>query len=424
MQMQRQLRTGTSRILASLICVTLCFGFQSGAQQANVDPSKAGMNAEKLAQIPMRMKEFVDRGTIAGGVTLVARHGVIAELDAVGSLDLESLKPMRTDSIFQIMSMTKPVTGVALMLLVEEGKVRITDPVEKILPEFRGLSVNEPGGASGEHKRVPPTRPITLRDLLTHTSGMSSGPPAAAADLLQKMNLSLAEAVAIYARQPLGFQPGTRWQYSNPGIATIGRVIEVISGMPYEKFLESRIFRPLGMKDSFIFPPPEKTDRIAMVYNLENGKLKKAGVDLLGGDPALHRKGARYSGPEYAMHSTARDLFVFYQMMLNGGVYNGQRILSRASVDVMTALHTGDIDPSAHDAGVGYGLAWTVVKDARGTLGLQSLGTFGHGGAFGTQGWVDPKKDLVGVFLIGRDTGGGTEEKDAFKAMAAAAIIE
>jgi CubicO group peptidase (beta-lactamase class C family) len=238
------------------------------------------------------------------------------------------------------------------------------------------------------------------------------------------MNLSLAEAVALYSQQPLDFQPGTRWQYSNPGIATLGRVVEVVSGTPYEKFVETRIFQPLGMKDSFIFPPADKIDRIAMVYDLVDGKLKRSGPGLLAGDPALHRKGARYSGPEYAICSTATDLFAFYQMMLNGGTLNGKRLLSRASVELMTTLHTGDIDPAGHDTGVGYGLAWAVIKDVRGTLALQSIGTYGHGGAFGTQGWVDPEKDLIGVFLIGMGEGGGPAERQAFKVLAASAITD
>jgi len=394
------------------------------AQQGAVNPGKAGMDAERLARIPARMKAFVERGSIAGAVTLVARHGAVASLEAAGYLDSESKKPMRTDSIFQIMSMTKPVTAVALMMLVEEGKVVISAPVERYLPEFRELWVNEPGATANERRQVRPTRAITLRDLLTHTSGMISGPPPGAGDLMSAMHMSLAEAAAIYSQQPLDFQPGTRWQYSNPGIATLGRIIEVTSGKPFEKFLEERIFQPLGMKDSFIFPPAEKTDRIAMVYDLVSGKLKRAGSSILGGDPALYRKGARYSGPEYAMFSTAQDLAAFYQMMLNGGTYNGKRLLSRPAVELMTALHTGEMEPAGHSPGKGYGLAWTVVKDPIGTLQMQSIGTYGHGGAFGTEGWVDAKKDLVGVFLIQRSSGGSSEEGDTFKTLAAAAIID
>jgi len=419
----RQLKNRAGTIVAALF-LWLAAVAPVMAQQAAVNSAKAGMDVQKLARIPARMREFVDRGTIAGAVTLVARHGAIASLEAVGMQDLEAKKPMRTDTIFQTMSMTKPVTAVALMMLVEEGRVSLSEPLEKYLPEFRGLWVNEPGASPKERKQVRPARPITLRDILTHTSGMASGPPAGAADLLSSMNLTLAQAVALYSQQPLDFQPGTRWQYSNSGIATVGRVVEVVSGQPFERFLESRIFQPLGMKDSFIFPPADKIDRIAMVYDLVDGKLKRAGTNILGGDPGLYRKGARYSGPEYAMYSTAQDLAAFYQMMLNGGALAGKRLLSKASVELMTTLHTGDIDPAGHSPGKGYGLAWTVVKDLRGTLHLESMGTYGHGGAFGTEGWVDAKKDLVGVFLIQRSSGGSPEEHDAFRAIAAAAIIE
>jgi CubicO group peptidase (beta-lactamase class C family) len=331
---------------------------------------------------------------------------------------------MRPDTIFQIMSMTKPVTAVALMMLVEEGKVVLGEPVERYIPEFQGLWVNEPGATPKERRQVRPTRPITVRDLLTHTSGMNGSPPAGIGSLMSTMHLPLADAVLIYSQQPLDFQPGTRWQYSNPGIATLGRIIEVTSGKAFEKFLEEQVFQPLGMKDSFVFPPAAKTDRIAMVYDLENGKLKRSGINTLGGDPALYRKGARYSGPEHAMFSTAQDLAAFYQMALNGGTFNGKRLLSRAAIELMTTLHTGNIDPAGHRPGKGYGLAWTIVKDPIGTLAMESIGTYGHGGAFGTEGWVDPKKDLVGVFMIQRNSGGSSEESDTFKTLAASSIID
>ena len=413
----------TKAIKAILSIVVLCF-FVLQVEVTPANDAKAGMDPERLARIQARMKAFVDKGTIAGAVTLVARHGILASLEAAGYQDLEGKKPMHPDSIFQIMSMTKPVTAIAIMMLVEEGKVSISDPVEKHLPEFRGLWMNDGKPGDKERKQIRPPRAITLRDLLTHTSGMNSSPPEGIKDLLSKMDLSLAQAVALYSQQTLDFEPGTKWQYSNPGIATLGRIVEVVSGLPFEKFLAEHIFQPLGMKDSFIFPPPDKIDRIAMVYKLEQGKLQRSGAEILGGDPALHRRGAKYSGPEYGMYSTASDLASLYQMMLNGGAYNGRRLISRAAVDVMTSLHTGSIDPAGHSPGKGYGLAWTVVKEPLGTLQFQSIGTFGHGGAFGTEGWIDPKKDLIGVFLIQRSSGGGNEESNAFKAMAAAAISD
>ena len=397
----------------------------AGSAAFAADTTKAGMDAQRLAKIPERMKAFVDKGAIAGAVMLIERHGVVASLDAVGYQDLEGKKPMRTDSIFQIMSMTKPVTATGVMILVEEGRLALSDPVEKHLPEFRSQWMIESQSADGKSRRLKrPSRAITIRDLLTHTSGMSGAPPEGAKEIYQRMDMPLKDAVAIFSQQPLDFEPGSKWQYSNAGIATLGRIIEVVSDQSYEKFIEERIFRPLGMKDSFFFASPERLDRIAMVYKIENGKLKRSGADILGGDPAQYRRDARYPAPEFGLYSTAHDLSLFYQMMLNGGTYNGKRILSKASVDVATQLHTGPIEPAGHSPGMGYGLAWTVVRDAPGTLQSQSIGTFGHGGAFGTQGWIDPKKDMVGVFLIQRSGGGDNSESKVFMSMAASAVAD
>lgn len=377
----------------------------------------AGMDPERLARIPARMKQFVERGSVAGTVTLVARHGTVASLEAAGYQDLEKKIPMRTDSIFQIMSMTKPVTAVGIMILAEEGRLGLNDPVERHLPEFRGQWVidSKPDDKTRILKR--PSRPITIRDLLTHTSGMGGLPPEGMKELLFKLDRSLADAVLAYSQQPLEFEPGKKWSYSNPGIATLGRIIEVISGMPFEKFLEARIFQPLGMKDSFIFPPEDKKSRIALVYKLEGGKLKAAGMETLAGDPWIYRKGAKYSMPEGGLYSTASDLAVLYQAMLNGGTYKGFRLLSKASVESMTTLHTSETMAS-------YGLGWAVLKGPGSQLTLTSPGSYGHGGAFGTYGWIDPKKDLVGVFLIQRFGGGTNEEQTAFQIIANSAVID
>jgi len=377
----------------------------------------SGMDPERLARIPARMKQFVERGSVAGTVTLVARHGTVASLEATGYQDLDKKIPMRADSIFQIMSMTKPITAIGIMILVEEGRIGLNDPVERHLPEFRGQWVidSKPDDKSRVLTKV--SRPITIRDLLTHTSGMSGVPPEGMKELLFKLNHTLAEAVLVYSQQPLEFQPGKKWSYSNPGIATLGRIIEVVSGMPFEKFLEARIFQPLGMKDSFIFPPDEKRSRIAMVYKLDAGKLKPAGMETLAGDPWIYRKGAKYSMPEGGLYSTASDLAIVYQAMLNGGTYKGFRLLSKASVESMTTVHTGDLKPS-------YGLGWAVTKEPGSYTTLTSPGSYGHGGAFGTYGWIDPKKDLVGVFLIQRFGGGTSEEQTAFQTIANSAVID
>src|SRR5579862_144305 len=407
--------THLKRAWQLFLILTVAIGLYAASPAVNA--SKAGMDPARLGHIPVRMQSFVDKGTIAGAVTLVARHGAVASFEAVGFQDLESKKPMRADTIFQIMSMTKPVTAVGIMMLEEEGKLAVGDPVEKYLSEFRGLWVVDSSDGEKSRKLVKPSRPITIRDLLTHTSGMYANNPPAMADLKTWMGMPLSQIVAIGSQQPLDFQPGTKWQYSNIGIATLGRIIEVIADQPYEKFMESRIFQPLGMKDSYFFPPAEKFERIASCYVLEHDKLKKMGDDTLGGGALLYRKGARNPLPEGGIYSTATDMTAFYQMMLNGGTYNGARLLSRSTVQVMTAIHTGDLD-AGHSAGMGYGLAWAISRlpVAEVTLPLVSIGSYGHGGAFGTQGWVDPAKDLVGVFMVQRPA--ANTERNAFMAIA------
>lgn len=371
------------------------------------DPSKAGMNAARLALIPVRMQAFVDRGTAAGFVTLVARHGHLASLNAVGYQDRESKTPMRTDSIFQIMSMSKPVTGVGIMILAEEGKLSLLDAVEKHLPEFRGQTLID--GAKPKH-------PITIRDLMTHTSGMPGGSPATLKGPRGNWDHTLAEVVALESQMKLEGEPGLKWRYSNAGIATLGRIIEVVSGQPFEKFIQDRIFSLLGMRDTFYFLPADKRSRLAAVYTDDNGALKRHA-----GDP--FREGSKYASPEGGIYSTATDLAAFYQMMLNHGVLGGRRILSRAGVDVMTTLHTSDI-PAGFAPGMGYGLTWSVVRAPEGTLRLNSIGSYGHGGAYRTYGWVDPAKDMLGVILLQRTNGGGdvADEINAFMALAASAI--
>ncbi len=386
-----------------------------------VSAADPGMSSAQLAKIPQRMKAFVDQKRIAGAVTLIARHGVIAEFDAVGMQDMEAGKPMAKDSIFQIMSMTKPFVGVAIMMLVDEGKVVISDPVEKYLPEFRGQMVADV--KDGVKTIRKPARPITVRDCMTHTSGLSYGPFPGFAELNQKMDKTLAEAMLIYSQQPLEFEPGSKWQYSNVGIAVLGRIIEVSAGMPFEGFIDSRIFQPLGMKDSHFFLPLDKQSRLAPVYRLVDGKLAKADGTILGGDPMQFRKGAKYSAPEWGMYTTASDLLQFYQMMLNGGKSGTRQLLSRASVDMMTSAHTSDLR-SGHMPGTAFGLTWEVVRpEGLGEIHLLSAGTFGHGGAFNTHGWIDKKKDMVGIFLIQNAVGTG-DVKYAFMGMANAAVLE
>jgi CubicO group peptidase (beta-lactamase class C family) len=374
-----------------------------------------------LKNIPVRTKAFVDDHTVAGVVTMVLHNGKVVEFDAVGMADGEAGLAMKKDTIFQIMSMTKPFTGVGIMMLAEEGKLGLRDPVERYLPEFHGLRVAttaEPeSGRLGE-----PVRAITIRDLMTHTAGMFDSPPADLPDYNQRMNVPLADLMKTFAKQQLLFQPGTHWSYSSPGIDILGRIIEVCSGQKYEDFIAQRLLTPLGMKDSFFFPDAARVGRIAMVYEGHSGMLKRSPGTILGGDPAKHREGATYPAPAWGLHSTAEDLSHFYEMMLEGGSYKGHRYLSEFSVKLMTEVHTGELNPSGWMGGSGYGLTWEVVKDPYGELEGHSLGTFGHGGAFGTQGWIDPKRNLITIMLIQRSNGGTEALKYAVMTMAEAAV--
>jgi CubicO group peptidase (beta-lactamase class C family) len=219
--------------------------------------------------------------------------------------------------------------------------------------------------------------------LMAHTSGLGGDPEGELADNPRTLRVPLAEAVRFYARSHLGFEPGTRWSYSNMGIAALGRLIEVVSGDDYVHFVRSRILEPLGMKDSFFFPPHEKQDRIALVYKHAAGKLARAGDEILAGDAARYREGAKYPAPEFGLYSTAGDLVKFYQMLLNGGEVNGRRYLSRQAVETMTRVFTPSVTPSGWMGGTGYRLTFEIVNQPQGTLRLHSPGTFGHGGAFG-----------------------------------------
>jgi CubicO group peptidase (beta-lactamase class C family) len=379
-------------------------------------PAGTGLDPERLKQIPVRMKTFVDQGKAAGIVTLVARHGRVAALDAAGYTDIVTKQPIKTDAIFQIHSMTKPIVCIAAMMLVEEGRFAITDPVEKHLPEFRGMWVIDKKDGSLRK----PSRPVNIRDLMTHTSGMMLNPPAGIKELHGALNKTLAEVALVYSQQPLEFDPGSKWQYSNAGFAVLARIIEVISGMPFEKFLYARIFKPLGMNDTYIYPPSEKFHRIPTAYILKNGKPVKYTTDPLGEGAMKFRVGAKYPLPEGGIYSTASDLFILYQMMLNRGTYNNVRLLSPASLETMTQVHTGALPASG--AGMGHGLGWAVVRDAQAAWPLISAGTFAHGGRYGTYCFIDPKKDMIGIFMIQRE--GGSEERIAFTEMAFAAALD
>ena len=382
-----------------------------------------GLDLARLQAIRPRLQALVDNQTIPGTVALVARHGKVALLEAVGWRDVERHKPMETGSIFQIMSMTKNFTGVAVMMLAEEGKVDLRQPVENYLPEFRGIQVADKR-ANGPGTVYPPKHPPTIWQLMSHTSGLGGDPEGELADNPRTLRVPLAEAVRFYAHTHLQFEPGTRWSYSNMGIAALGRLIEVISGDEYVHFIRTRILDPLGMQDSFFFPPSDKKDRIALVYKHADGKLVRAGDEILAGDASRYREGAKYPAPEFGLYSTAGDLMKFYQMLLNGGEYDGRRYLSRQAVRTMTRVSTPNVTPSGWMGGTGYGLTFEIVNQSEGTLLFHSPGTFGHGGAFGTEGWIDPTNDLIRILLVQVSDGSSNVPRSVVMQIGEASVIE
>jgi CubicO group peptidase (beta-lactamase class C family) len=372
------------------------------AQQA----SKVGLDSERLARIPARMRSFVERGAMAGAVMLVARRGEVLSLEAVGYQDLESKKPMRADTIFDIRSVTKPITAIGIMILMEEGKLSLEDPVSKHLPEFKRAARAEQGAAG----------PITIHHLLTHTAGLPASRPPEIEEITIKRDRTLADVVALLSKQEPEFAPGTRFRYYSGGFAILGRIIEVVSGKPYEQFIKERVFDPLGMKDSFFFIPAEKRGRVASVYRVQEGMLKKWEA------VSDYSKDARYSGPEFGMYSTASDLASLCQMMLGGGSFRGRRILSGMSVEAMTANHTPHVKSAVTERPAYQGLGWGLGGDPMSDFPLTSAGSFGHNGAFGSIIWVDPKKALIRIFLEHRF--GFGNESNIFMAMAGAAVVD
>lgn len=357
--------------------------------------------APALAQVPSappiagRMEKYVAAGEIAGAVTLVGRAEGVVALDAVGYRDLETKDPMKPDTLFRVASMTKPVTAVGIMILADRGQLAVDDPVEKHLPEFKGQLLVAARDKDTVTLKKPP-RPITLRDLLTHTSGLPGNYPPGLADVYPKRNRTLAEAILAQSQRPLDFEPGSKWAYCNAGIDTLGRVIEVVSGEPYAAFLQKTVFAPLGMADTTFYPTPAQVARAAVVYEKKGDRLVPVPAPFLNTAAP-----GRHPVPAGGMWSTAGDLAKLYRMMLNKGELGGTRILSEAAVATMTRVQTGDLKCGFVD-GMGFGYGWAVVREPQGVTGMLSPGSYGHGGAFGTQAWLDPKKDLFVVLLIQR----------------------
>ena len=376
----------------------------------NVKVHGSGMDSLKLSEIPITIQQFVDEHKIAGAVTLVAGNGQIASFEAVGFQDIEKKIPMRKNTLFRIASLTKPFAAAAIMMLSEEGKLQLNDPVEKYLPEFHNMWL---ASEMTQQKAalIRPTHQITIRDILTHTSGMANLPP----DILIN---SIREYVLVISQLPLQFEPGSQWSYSGSGITAAARIVEVISGQPYEVFLSERIFAPLGMRNTSFSPPKESLERIAALYH---PSPDSSGLEAFEGPDW-----SRFPRPEGGLYSTAADMAIWMQTILNKGIYNGTRILTENSVKEMTTIQTGELETGFTD-GMSFGLAFGIVRNPSGVTDMLSQGSFGHGGAFGTQSWADPASKTIYILMIQRQGFGNGDASDirrAFQKIAAEAIIK
>jgi CubicO group peptidase (beta-lactamase class C family) len=316
-------------------------------------------------------------------VTLVADRQRIEHLSALGQRDLDNDLPMRTDTIFWVASMTKLMTASAVMMLQEEGKLSIDDPVSKYIPEFAELKT--PSGKLAN---------LTLRQLLTHTSGLAEAPK----DVTQQAR-TLADLIPSYLQKPTKFEPGTKWDYCQSGINTLGRIIEIVSGKSYEDFIHERILDPLAMKDATFFPTQQQIGRMAVPYAMKDGALKPATISLLPG-PVGDR--SHYAAANGGLFCTAPEYCRFCQMLLNGGTLDGREYLRPESIDEMTTIQTDDIPKVGFIPGSAWGLGFGIVRQPVGMTAMLSPGTFGHGGAYGTQVWMDPVKGRIYILMLER----------------------
>ncbi|WP_395743542.1 serine hydrolase domain-containing protein [Prosthecobacter sp.] len=384
------------------------------------------------AESPLRpvLQSLVDGHIAPGVVTLVASKDKVLDLEAAGCASLINKTPMRKDAVFWIASMSKSLTGAALMMLVDEGKVSLDDPVEKFLPEFKGQQVKAADGSLH-----PPKHPITVREVMCHTSGL-----VLANEKGLKQTQSLQENVGLYARYPLRQEPGTKYEYNNCGINTGGRIIEVISGMGYSDFMQKRLFDPLSMKDTTFWPNKEQASRLAHTARFT---ADKKGLEEIKQDKDVEQRiidkwsegvhvpraitadmGAgiafnyakHYGEPAGGFFSTASDVGTFCRMLLSGGSLNGTRFLSEHAVKQLSSIQTGDTPVSPDSA---YGVGFSIkLKDDEGP----SVGSFGHRGARRTAMWIDPKNGLAMVILVERFDMTGEEQKIMYGGFMKAAV--
>jgi CubicO group peptidase (beta-lactamase class C family) len=403
-----------------------------GQELPSVTPEEVGISSQRLSRIDEFVERHIEANHFAGAVTLVARHAQIVQFEAYGMQDIEAGVPMAKDSIFRIYSMTKPITSVAVMMLFEQGQFLLNDPVSKHLPEFENLEVGverlDPETGEKVLTTVPADREVTIRDLLRHTSGLTYG--FWGDSLVDEMYIdkkvltddaTIQETVAKLGTIPLKHQPGTVWEY---GLSTdvLGRLVEVISGQRFDRYLEEHVFGPLGMEDSGFFVPPESSRRLAAVYeaNEDNTALSPYDPDRT----RDYLNETTYFSGGGGLVSTAEDYVRFCQMLLNGGELGGVRVLGSETVELMTRDHLVGITDRRDLGPYGFGLGFAIAQD-RGMSGeILSEGAFGWGGMAHTGFWIDPQEELVGVFMTQLLPDSPLPYRDLFRPVVYQAIVD
>lgn len=400
------------RMRGLFVCASFFIAAAASAQELpTTKPERVGMSTERLKRINDIMQRHIDAGNITGAVTAVARRGQVVHFEAHGYSDPITKQPMSKDALFRMASSSKPVTGVAILMLIEEGKVRLNDPVSMYIPEFKNtkIAVLKPGEREPVGPRtasspkpnvdlVSANREITVKDLMTHTSGLlSGGLGSMVAGVQRQPNETLATYIPKLGAVPLDFQPGTRWSYSpGAGIDVLGRIVEIASGLTFDQFLQQRIFGPLGMRDTTFNIAQEKQARLLPLFRKEGSEWKKQPT------PAFLDTRTYFSGAG-GLFSTAHDYLHFEQMLVNGGQLNGKRLLSPKTVQLMAMNHVGDLYRGLRgdaDNGLGFGLTVYVTMNEAKAARWRTTGAFGWAGAFGTITWSDPQEELTGVLMI------------------------
>ena len=406
---------------------------------SRAEPEQVGLSSERLERIRPVMQSYIDDKALAGSLLLIARHGKVAYLESFGAMDREQGKPMREDVIFRIASMTKAITSVAVMMLYEEGRFLLEDPISKYIPAFEEPKVLVPNaGMDAGYELVPAKREITIRDLLRHTSGISYGfwgrehlhelyVEAGISDGLTQTEGTMGEMVEKLAALPLIGQPGEVWEY---GLNTdvLGYLVEVVSGKSLDAFFRERIFAPLKMSDTHFFLPEDKLARLAAVYRPGDKGIERLPETEQTVLTAVFSTSFHYSGPRTffsggaGLVSTIGDYTRFLQMLLNEGELEGTRLLSRKTVEMMTVNHIGDLDTL--DPGRAFSLGFSVHNGPGVSGRIDSTGTYAWGGFFYTDYWVDPEEQLVGVFMAQLYPWNGLDAQDKFRVLSYQSIAD